>query len=180
MIVISTIFISSTKNYQFPFNSFLSNEKIIERYCNEFNLDPRLYISVIYGELINNYNALDRFDETRACLGFNPSVGFAQIRISTIKWIELNYSNLPCVSQSGSRKELIDKGVNDTTNILYSVLYIKLIEEKLADYNSIKLIGSYYGKGIDNNKNIDINYSNVIGDSAESFYFSKKLVNVFD
>lgn len=179
VLLISTLLISYAENYQFPLNTFLSHRKIIERYCNKFDLDYRLYISVIYGELINNYNTLDHFDETRAYLGFNPSIGFSQIRISTIRWIESNYSNLPGISQSANRKELINKGINDTTNILYSVLYIKLIEQKLANYNSVKSIGSYYGKGIDNSKAIDINYSNVIGDSAESFFFSNKLSNVF-
>lgn len=180
IIIISIVLSSLTKTHQFPLNLFLSHQKIIKRYCNEFNLDDRLYISVIYGELINNYNTLDKFDETRAYLGFNPSIGFAQIRISTIKWIELNYSHIPSVFQSKNRKELINKGINDTTNILYSVIYIKLIEQKLENYNSIKSIGSYYGKGIDYNKTININYTNAIGDSAESFYFSKKLLNVFD
>lgn len=176
---ISIVFIASfcqnPKENDFPLSIILSRKVLINNYCKIFNLNPRLYISVIYGELINNYNALDNFDETRAYLGFDASIGFAQLRISTIKWIELNYSDLPFISQSSSRKELIEKGLNDTTNVIYSVLYVKLIKEKLSKIYSVRSIGSYYGIGIDKQQKIDKNYTNAIGDSAMAFYFSDRL-----
>ncbi len=181
---ISIVFIASfcqnPKENDFPLSIILSRKVLINNYCKIFNLNPRLYISVIYGELINNYNALDNFDETRAYLGFDASIGFAQLRISTIKWIELNYSDLPFISQSSSRKELIEKGLNDTTNVIYSVLYVKLIKEKLSKIYSVRSIGSYYGIGIDKQQKIDKNYTNAIGDSAMAFYFSDRLIKIFD
>ena len=67
---------------------FKQNENIIKKYCFSYKVEPRIYIAVVYGELINNFNQFDRFDNLRSELGLDPSIGFAQIKISTAIWLE--------------------------------------------------------------------------------------------
>lgn len=162
-----------------------SHSRIIKKSCILFKLNPRLYISVIYGELINNYDEWDKFDNFRAEIGMDPSVGFAQIKVSTAMWLEDNHSDSKIIFRSKNHEELVNKLVNDSTNILYSAFYIKLIRDKLLNKfhkePSIKLLASYYGKGIDyyRENDLDSSYYNQIGITAEKFYNSNKLLNKF-
>ncbi len=161
------------------------NEKFIKKLINEIGIQHRIFISIIYSELKLNYNDFDRFDEIRARWGFDPSVGFAQMKISTAYWIENNYNNGKLIRKSKSREELIDKIINDSTNVIYSGFYIKLIQDKLFfkfhEKPSIKLIASYYGRGIDYYREdyIDSSYYNQIGITAQEFYDSDKLLDSF-
>ncbi len=158
------------------------HEQAIKQYSEMFTVEPRMYVSVIYGELYNNLNIYDEFDETRARLGFDPSIGFSQMRISTALWIENNCMTNAVVTKSRSKKELIDKLTDDTINIAYSVLYVRLISQKVPrkTSSSINTIASYYGRGIDFNKDVsDTLYTNSIGKTAEEFYHSDLLCDIF-
>ena len=170
-------------NHDFQ-SEFLSNP-YIKTECIRLGIKPRVYISIIYGELKNNFNEWDRFDNFRAKIGMDPSVGFAQIKISTAEWIEDKYSGNKFIYKSNTHDELVHKLINDSTNTLYSVFYIKLIMDKLIfkfkREPTIKLLASYYGSGIDyyREDNIDILYYNQIGITAQEFYDSDKLLDYF-
>ena len=154
---------------------------LIKKYCSILSIEPRKYASIIYGELKTNYDDFDRFDEIRARLGFDPSVGFAQIKISTANWIEANFTDNLIIFRSSNSDELINKMITDSTNILYSAFYIKLINSKLKKkfYRkpSILLLASYYARGIDYDRENDLDslYHNRVGITAEEFYNSDKL-----
>lgn len=162
-----------------------AQKKVINSVCRILDISPRLYVSVIYSELINNFNALDNFDEFRARIGANPSVGFAQIKVSTCYWIEKNYSGNYGIYKSNSHTELVDKIIQDSINIHYSGLYIKLILDLFystyPNYKvDVKNIASYYGSGIDEvDRNVDFYYVNKLGITADSFYNSTKLTEIF-
>ena len=162
-----------------------SNSNLIRENCRLFNINPRVYASILYGELINNYDEWDRFDSFRARIGMDPSVGFAQIKVSTFMWIEDNYANEQYISKSNSKDELINKMLNDSINILYSAFYVRLISykfiEKFKTEPSVKTIASYYGKGIDYNKgeSLDSSYYNLVGKTSEEFYISNKLIKEY-
>lgn len=85
-----TVYIDKDKN---TIRLFKLNENIIKRYCSIYKVEPRIYISIVYGELINNFNEFDEFDNLRAELGLDPSVGFAQMKVSTFSWIEKNIND---------------------------------------------------------------------------------------
>lgn len=162
----------------------LKNKKDIFNYCNIFNVSPRMYVSVIYAELYRNYDYYDSIDELRAHLGSDASVGFAQIKVSTFYWIEKN-SKTDLIRRSKNKEEAIDKLITDQINILYSVYYIKLIEDLfLEKYNkkpSIMSLATYYSIGIDYGKGILIDslYTNNIGEIAFQFYNSSELLDDF-
>lgn len=163
----------------------VEREKTINITCHLLGVQPRIYVSVVYSELINNFDNLDRFDEFRARIGANSSLGFAQIKVSTCFWIENNYSGYYGIYLSNSSKELVDKIVNDSINIHYSCFYIKLIHDMFHNtfqnhVVSAKNLASYYGIGIDEiDRKLDTLYSNKLGISADSFYYSNKLIGLF-
>ena len=162
-----------------------SHSNLIRENCRLYNIPPRVYASIIYGELKNNYDEWDRFDSFRARIGMDPSVGFAQIKVSTFVWIEDNYANEQYISKSNSKDELIDKMLNDSINIRYSAFYMKLISDKFSQKfkinPSVKTLASYYGKGIDYYKGdtLDSSYYNQVGITSEKFYISNNLVKEF-
>ncbi|MCB0749682.1 MAG: hypothetical protein KDC90_19655, partial [Ignavibacteriae bacterium] len=162
---------------------FNKRRDIIKNYCLDYELDARKYIAVIYGELINNFNKFDRFDEIRAEIGLDPSIGFAQIKISTFYWLEENFGYNIGVSSSQNREELIKRITDDEWNIRYSVFYVKLIEKeykkKFLETISVSTLGALYGSGIDYEKEITYEIMNDIGDSAQSFYSSSKMLQEF-
>ncbi|MFA3782598.1 hypothetical protein ABRY23_05975 [Melioribacteraceae bacterium 4301-Me] len=167
------------------FKRFVNLKNKICFFCNEFKILPRLYVATIYAELHNNYNIIDRFDEFRAKIGMDPSVGFAQMRVSTAIWIEDYYSDNKIIFKSNSYEELVNKIIDDSTNIVYSTFYIKLIHDRLLKKfhkkPSVKTIASYYGRGIDyyRGDEIDSLYYNQIGITAEEFFYSDMLIEQF-
>jgi hypothetical protein len=153
-------------------NSILiKNKAIIDYYCKYIGISSKLYASVIYGELYNNLDYYDNFDIIRGRLGYNSSIGFAQMKVSTLYWIEENY-----IMINKPKMDPIDKLVNDSSNIFYSCIYIKLIMDKYENKYKIKpsilQIASYYGKGIDNKNEMSSLYNNRIGKTAASYYAS--------
>lgn len=159
-----------------------NKETLIKKQCKILALEPRKYVSVIYSELYNNYNYLDDFDSIRVELGFNPSLGFGQMRISTLKWILKNTPDFE--NYDTQRANLISLLLNDTTNIYFSAFYIKLISDKYnlkyGNNSPVGILGSYYSLGIDHsNATISKSYLNVIGKTATEFYYSDKLIDIF-
>ncbi len=174
ILVFNFILNKNNKNFE---NIFLVNSNSINKYCDIYKINPRIYISIIYGELYNNFDELDKFDEISARMGYDPSIGFSQIKVSTAYWIEENFSDNYYIKKSKNKTELVNKLMNDSTNILYSIFYVKLIRDKIiSKYKiepSLKLVASYYGRGIDYSKNeIDTCYHNRIGVTADNYYKS--------
>ncbi|MDE3058729.1 MAG: hypothetical protein KGJ59_12310 [Bacteroidota bacterium] len=138
--------------------------------CNAayaFNLSPRLIASVIYAERFLNYNWEDALlDGLFAESGYNSSVGFAQIKVTTAFWIEKEVHNTLSlyylgneaatrIPRSTSRPELIHRLFNDSMNIFYSCAYIAMIEQRwekagafLSDQNKTGIIATLYSLGI--------------------------------
>ncbi len=185
LLVSLTLFgcVSNLPKQELVCNLIRKQELTIKKYCHIFNLSPRVYASVVYGELFNNLDVYDDFDEVRARIGFDPSIGFSQIRLSTSVWLEDNYCLNGFIKKSKTKKELIDKLVNDDSNIMYSVLYVSVIESTIKKKHiplNVCTIASYYGRGIDYEKEIyDFSYSNRIGTTAQEFYDSVKLKESF-
>jgi hypothetical protein len=148
------------------------------------NIDPRVYISIVYGELSSNMNFFDEFDNIRADFGYDPSVGFGQMRVSTFMWIEHKYADGINIIKSKDDKELVTKIKDDITNIAYTTFYVGLIYKKIRDElniePSVKLLGSYYSLGIDHGKRkINPDFTSPVGEAAEEFYYSVKLLNQY-
>ncbi len=178
------IFEEFLANKYFNIKIFIEKKNIIIEYCNLFGINPRKFVSVIFGELYNNLDYDDEFDKLKADLGLDPSIGFSQIRVSTFAWIEDNYADGFYIRKSKDRDEMIQKLISDSTNILYSIYYMKLISDKfIMKYKfepSVKTLASYYGYGIDYYRTeIDSSYYNQIGITAEKFYHSNKLIKEF-
>jgi hypothetical protein len=140
-------------------------------YCEYFDIPETAYMSVIYAERLHNINEFDRADFTRAYLGFDASVGFGQIKISTAEWLETHYEELFPFSISANRTALIDRLYSPDTNIAYSVLYCRVIYnhfyEKYGVFPDVASLSSYYSRGIDYGRTIhDKYYLNSLGMTA--------------
>lgn len=160
------------------------NREIVDYYCQVNNLKPRVYISVVYGELRSNYNFFDGFDNIRAEYGFNPSAGYGQMRVSTFMWLEENFADGKIITKSRNRDEVVRKIMNDTINIAYTTFYVNLIRKKLQSIDNIlptiKQLGSFYSLGIDHGRReINKNATTPVGINAEKFYYSNKLIDLY-
>ena len=168
---------------------FQQDSSLIKKYCGIYSLSPRKYVSVVYGELYNSVKVsvigdyLYEFDGLRAQLGFNPSIGVAQVKISTAEWIEKQYSDGKFIVVSRTKQETAQKLLNDTTNILYSVAYVSLIRKAFNGVFSgevpVRTLASYYGLGIDHEVGYDTSYVNDLGIFAQEFYESDELLHLF-
>ena len=175
----------NNNRYETVVNKISKNRKIISYFCKKLEVDPVIFSCTIFAELNNNYNFYDRFDYFRAEIGSDPSIGFCQLKVSTIKWIENNYRvDKLGINKSKSIEELIKKMKNDTINIIYGIIYVKLIIKKYKDTYGrspkISAIASYYSLGIDYGKEIySKNYLNKMGITADSIYAKNIFQNIF-
>lgn len=145
--------------------------KIKEKYslitsiCSRIKIDKEVFMSIIYTERTLNYNWEDEtLDNLIASSGYNSSVGFCQIKIKTAYWVGKqtrdsssvffpgkDYCNL--LPQIKEREKLINCLNNDSLNILYAALYIKIISLRWKSYNidiSLKpdILGTLYSTGV--------------------------------
>ncbi|MDD5581699.1 MAG: hypothetical protein PHS99_00590 [Candidatus Marinimicrobia bacterium] len=153
----------------------LSYKEVIDSICHYFSLSPEVYFSVIYAERLHNINNLDKADYSRAYMGFNASVGFAQLKISTSEWIESHYSHLLPFNPSKNRSALIRRLAYPDTNIVYSAVYCQIIKDEFKEqfgyYPDVATIASYYGCGIDYGKGLNNEfYLNELGLTAYEYY----------
>lgn len=151
-------------------------EAYINKYCNIFDIRKEYFVSTIFAELFLNYNYLDKFDEIRARIGTNPSVGLCQIKVSTFMWIE-EHSTTFLIKKSNDFGELIEKMFDPQTNIKYACYYLKIIKNEYIQlygkFPNLLTLASYYGRGIDNSNQIDSSYFNQLGKTAVE-YFNKE------
>jgi hypothetical protein len=147
----------------------------IRQVCEKFSLSPSAYASVVFAERLHNVNHLDKADFSRARLGFDASVGFAQMKISTCEWIELHHSERLPFSPSKDRAHLIHRLSFPDTNMVYSVVYCRIIQDhfmkRFGYLPDVAALGSYYGRGIDYGKTMDQEfYLNELGLTAHDYY----------
>lgn len=177
-----SIFLWKTRRTHSILEGFANNAGLINQLCDHYSIDPRLYVSVVYGELYNNLDDLDRTDILRAAAGFNPSIGFAQIRLSTAKWIEIEHCDELEIKPSKNRYDLIERIARDSMNICYSICYIRLIQKSFQETTgalpNVQQTGSWYARGIDREDVVlSSEYQNIVGRTANQFYQSEALTN---
>lgn len=168
--VISMLYIPSIKQYRTR-QYIWKYLPEIEKFCGYYEVPEATYMSVIYAERLHNINEFDRADFTRAHLGYDASVGFGQIKISTAEWLETHYGDLLPFNISSNRTTLIDRLNAADTNIAYSVLYCHVIRDHyyklFGVIPDVASLSSYYSRGIDYGRNInDRYYLNSLGITA--------------
>lgn len=111
---------------------------IIHDAARKVEIDARLLACIIYTELRLNVNQLDSYERVFASLGYNTSIGLAQIRIETARWIVDNVTDslslysldpryhfwLPTYE---TRADIIALLENDSTNCLLAAFHLKQI-----------------------------------------------------
>jgi hypothetical protein len=115
------------------------NFYLIKNGANKLDINPKHLAAIIYTERTLNYDWKDEFfDLLYVKLGQNGSLGFCQVKLKTALFIELQLHDstsdfypdkkyIGILEVSKKPSELIDKLLNDSTNILYAAAYLKII-----------------------------------------------------
>ncbi|MDE3057287.1 MAG: hypothetical protein KGJ59_04950 [Bacteroidota bacterium] len=181
-------------------NEIVEHYELINNAAHTIGISPRLAASVVFTERFLNYNWEDALlDGLFAQSGYNSSVGFAQIKVTTAFWIEkeahdtqslyyLGSETARRIPRSTSRSELIHRLLNDSINILYCCAYIAMIEQRwenaptgfstgafLSDQNKTGIIATLYSLGViqsDGNERMPHPnpQMNHFGETAQRFY----------
>jgi len=136
------IFFSGVISAQTDDSELLSkNAHNITHAARSFEISPRLLASIVYVEQTENVKPGEKFlDVVFAHSGYNASVGFAQMKVSTGAWLEvqihsrsgdfyLGENKRVLISPSRDRDELIRKLSADSVNLLYAAAYLAMIEK---------------------------------------------------
>ncbi len=143
------------------------HHELIVAASSSFGISPRLVASIIYSERFLNFNWEDALlDGLFAESGYNSSIGFAQIKVTTAFWIEKEVHNAQSlyylgneaaqrIPRSTSRSELIHRLLNDSINILYCCAYVAMIQHRwestgafLSDQNKAGIVATLYSLGV--------------------------------
>jgi len=180
-----------------------SRKGIIIQSSQHFGISSRVVASVIYAERFLNYNwEDDLLDELFAETGYNSSIGFGQIKPNTAFFIEQELHNpqskyflgnniQTIIQRSKSKKEIIGKLVNDTTNIYYCSAYLAMIKQRWSKVflfqpqNETGILATLYSLGIvrfDGTERIphENPQINPFGRTAQNFFDSFKLRDEFN
>jgi hypothetical protein len=180
-----------------------SHKELIIKSSEQLGVSPRVVASIIYAERFLNYNwEDDLLDELFAETGYNSSIGFGQMKPNTAFFIEQQLHNPSSkyflgnniqivIKQSKSKKEIIEKLVNDTTNIYYCSAYLAMIKHRWSDTflfqsaNEAVILATLYSLGIikyDGTERVphDNPQINYFGKTAQDFFDSFKLTNTFN
>jgi hypothetical protein len=169
--------------------------------AKKLDIDQRLLASVIYTELRVNVNLLDSFERVFASLGNNTSIGLAQIRINTAKWIidtvkdsnsyyflESQYHKwLPKYER---REDIVKLLENDSTNCLLAAFHLRQIITRWEHagfdlWDRPDIVATLYSYGLfrrDDNSEIVPHAkprSNFFGKVAADFFYSGKMRSNF-
>jgi len=144
----------------------VENKEHISSSARLLNLSPRLLASMIYAEQSLNVRTGEETAETvLARMGYNTSVGIAQIKLTTAVWIEHQIWNAERgflkklrdkIPPSASRSELIERLSEPSWNTLYASAYVALIRDTWKDplaapwniSQQAGIIGTIYSLGI--------------------------------
>ncbi len=149
--------------------------RTLEKYADEINyaakvvhISPRLLASIVYAEHKLNYTLSDEvLDGVLAHIGYNSSVGVAQVKVNTAGWIEKQLLNRNSdfylgddisilIKKSTNREDLIGKLLKPDLNLLYAACYIAMIEKLWvgkfdvfsSSQNQVGIIASLYCLGL--------------------------------
>jgi len=116
--------------------------QLIERAAEKLEITPKYLAAIIYTERTLNYDWTDEtFDVIIAKRGLNSSIGFCQLKLKTAYFIERQFNEITSVFYPGKKfanllqisqipQELIDKLVNDSSNILYAAAYLRMMQTR--------------------------------------------------
>jgi hypothetical protein len=174
---------------------------IIRKSAERLNISPRLLASVIYTEKRMNVTLVDAFEVLYADLGANSSIGLAQIRLTTGKWIIDNAKDSTSnyfiakryhrwLPGYRNQADLIRLLKQDSTNCLLAAFHIKQMVQRwqkggydisyrpdiIATLYTYGLTNRETGKEIAPHANPK---SNFLGRVAKIFYESSKLQDKF-
>lgn len=194
-------FVFQGESEQVVCKKLVENARFINDAAEKLEISSRLLASVIYAERRVNVNLLDSFESAYASLGNNTSIGLAQIRVNTAKWImasavdssssyvlESNYQ--ACVPKYSSHNDVISLLKNDSVNCLLAAIHIKQILQRWRDAGvdintRADIITTLYSYGLyrreDGSEIVPHSQprSNFLGNFAKQFYFSGKMREVF-
>jgi len=190
-------FIFRGQNEKIVRSTLENKARFINNAAKKLDIDPRLLASVIYAEWRLNVNLLDSYEKIFASLGNNTSIGLAQIRIATAKWIldtvpDSNsyyflgpkyYKLLPKYEK---REDIVKFLENDSTNCILAAFHLRQIIErwKKAKFdisNRPDIIATLYSYGLFNRKDGGEIVphakprSNLFGKIAADFFYSEKI-----
>ena len=171
-------------------NDIYSREKYISTAAKSFHIKPRILATIIFTERYLNYTFVDKeLDFLLLDFGINASVGFAQVKPKTAKWIEKQLHNPNEKGYLGkdcslklpiSRREsqLNTKLRSDSLNIMYAAAYIAIfikMWEKVGKNisNNIAVLATLYSHGYINPEKLKVNS---FGKNAYKFYYSKDIL----
>ena len=186
-------------------NILLKHQSEINNAALETGVSARLLASIIYAEHKLNYNLEDKIlDGVLAQIGYNSSVGVAQIKVNTASWIKENIHNVNSpfylgnkimilVPDTKSREKTIEELSDPKLNILYAACYIAMIEKlwnvQFTDFSLGKIkegiIATLYCLGIVRSDgsirypHMDAKMNN-FGTTAQEFFGSFQLRSEFD
>ncbi len=144
------------------------NRETIHEAARKFAVNPSYLAAIIYTERTLNYDWSDAaFDVALALSNKNSSIGFCQIKLKTAYFIERQFHDTnsvyfpgehyqPLLKISQTPKELIEKLVNDRTNILYAAAYLHLMQTRWKNAGFLidgrpDILGTLYSTGLYNN-----------------------------
>lgn len=158
---------------------------LIHSAANRYQLDEKILAAVIYAERVRNVNYFDRFDHFRARIGYDPSIGLAQVKLSTATWLldELFESKADSETRILSRS-VLDTLLNDSLNIDIAAMYVSYIDTLYLKHFGHKaeaaVLASYYSRGLDFGKTLlRDDYVNPVGREAELFMEKEKYRKIF-
>lgn len=199
-----TTFVFASDKEERVVNEMAEHQEFICSGARAFGISPRLVASVIYAERFLNYNwEDDLLDGFFAESGYNSSIGFAQIKVTTAFWIEKGVHNtrslyylgndIECrITRSTSRPELIHRLLNDSINILYCCAYLAMIERRwenakvlFSERTETGILATLYSLGVIRfdgtertpHANPQMNH---FGETAQRFYDGFVLRGVFE
>lgn len=174
---------------------------LIKKSTERLDIDPRLLASIIYAEKRLNVTLIDSFEDLYARLGHNSSIGLAQIRVNTAKWIIANAKDstsdyfiekkyLQWLPGYQSNEDVIRLLKEDSTNCMLAALHIQQIIQRWKRVGfdiSVRpeIIATLYSYGLvnrDTGEEIIPHgkpMSNLLGKVAKRFYDSHKLKNEY-
>lgn len=173
-------------------NDIYSRISSINSAANLFHIKTRILSVIIFTERYLNYSFLDNMmDFLLLDFGINASVGFAQVKFNTAKWIEQQINSksgrayfskeiLKKISLSKTNSELKSRLENDSLNILYAAGDLAVIIKRWKTFkqdidDDIPILATLYSHGyMHPTHKVEIN---TFGKKAEEFYYSKNVLD---
>ena len=163
------VFYSSVfaENHETAYSKVKKNIKYINAAAKSYDINASYLASVIYTERVLNYDWTDElFDLVYIKAGQNGSLGFSQVKLKTAYFIESQYFDSTSIFCPGEKYKqrfsisttpsmLVDKLLNDSTNIMYAAAYLRILQSYWAKAGySIDtkpdIIGTLYSMGLFN------------------------------